>query len=230
MATSSLVGGQNALTQKGWVYLGPSDFEKLQGQKYNPASLRKVGNSYYLAPNESLRLGYKPRVNDQVVNTDVQYTAGEGFDPTTLAQQIAAQMRAASPSTTRPTFDASGLYNEADARAQAEAEFNPYFQEQGQTLETSLARAAQARARQQEEQGLGLQQSYLQRGLLGRTGGELANRSYLQQQQALQNTQAGDQATEQRKALTRKKAGAIEDYRTNAYNRAWQSYLSQFGS
>ena len=224
MATNQYTGKAPA----GWSYLGPTAYKKLTASKYNPASLRRYGTSFYLAPNESKRLGFAAPAEGTVVNTDVQNTDVAAFDPTSFAKALADEFRKSNPSVARPTFDASGLYNEADARAQAEAEFNPYFQEEGQTLETSLARAAQARAQNQQEQGLQQEQSYLQRGLAGRVGGQIANQQALQQQQALANTQAGEQATQQRKALTQKKAGALEDYRKNAYSQAWTRYLAQF--
>ena len=193
------------LTARGNVYLGPTAFKKLQSLKYNQASLLKRGSGYYLAPNEAKRLGFTTPTPD-VVNTDVQYNAGAGFDPTSFAQQLAAQLRAASPSVARPTFDASGLYSEADAKAQAEAEFNPYFQDQ-----------EKLQGKTQEGQRLGLLQSYLQRGLAGKTGGEIAANQNLTEEQ--QRAQA---------ALKQKKAGALEDYRKNAYNQAWTQYLAQF--
>ena len=215
-------------TARGNVYLGPAAFKKLRTLKYNPASLIKKRSGYYLAPNEAKRLGFAQPAESTVVNTDVQNTDVAAFDPASYAKTLTDEFRKLNPSVARPTFDASGLYNEADANAQAQAEFNPYFQEEGQTLETSLARAAQARAQNQQEQGLQQEQSYLQRGLAGRVGGQIANRQALQQQQALQNTQAGEQATVQRTGLTKRKAGALEDYRKNAYSQAWTRYLAQF--
>lgn len=49
------------LEAKGWVYLGPTSFKKLQTMTYNKASLRnESGVGYFLAPNEAKKLGFAP--------------------------------------------------------------------------------------------------------------------------------------------------------------------------
>lgn len=151
--------------------------------------------------------------------------AAKPFDYTELAKQFAAAV--APQQAPRPTFDQSGLYNEADVKAQANAEFDPYFQEQGQNLTRDITREAAARLRQQKMDTGGMQSDYLNRGL-SKSGSYKGAQADLEQQQNLANIMGQESGVQRQKDLTQKKAGALEDYRTRAYNLAYQRYLGQF--
>lgn len=157
--------------------------------------------------------------------TPQKAAAPQQFDYGAIAKQFAEAV--APQQAPRPSFDQSGLYNEGDAKAQAEAEFNPYFNEQEQNRQRDVQREMAQRLRQQQSQTGTLEGDYLNRGL-SRSGAFVGAQQDLAQQQALAQAMGQESATERQKALALKKAGALEDYRTKAYDRAYQRYLAQF--
>ena len=157
--------------------------------------------------------------------TPTKAAAPQQFDYAAIARQFAEAV--APQQAPRPVFEQSGLYNETDAKAQAEAEFNPYFQEQEQNRTRDVQREMAQRLRQQQSQTGTLQSDYLNRGL-SRSGAFVGAQQDLSQQQALATQMGQESATERQKALEQKKKGALEDYRTRAYQLAYQKYLGQF--
>jgi hypothetical protein len=230
----------------------------------NRATAFKTGNAQsrrLISQGYGLRAGsYRAPGKQGSVNPPPPVSA-PGFDYAALAREFAGAV--APTQAPRPTFESSGLYNEADAQAQAGAEFNPYFQEQGADLEKQFGRKRDDSAFAQQQYGADLQRrqaamarqfqgdtgnqqaDYLNRGL-SRSGAFQGAQTDLAQQQTAQRagfqeadaaqqrafTLGGqdltDEQTRQQKALEQKKKGALEDYRTRAYNLAYQKYLGQF--
>lgn len=190
-------------------------------------------------PNRNVNIGPR-KMNPSAGFAGITQTA-RPFDYAALAKQFAAMVMPRQKP--RPSFEKSGLYNESDVNAQAQAEFNPYFQEQGSNLERDVQRGIAQRMRQREDIGRqhiyqqGTQQAdYLNRGL-SRSGAAIGAEQFLgaqqgreMEQQNLYDTLGQEGAVESRKLLGQRKAGALEDYRTKAYNRAFQNYLNRYAT
>ncbi len=126
--------------------------------------------------------------------------------------QIASLLQPTQP--VKPTFDQSGLFNEADVNAQAQAEYSPYFSEaladlvkgtQRQTGDvqreqtqfgTDFARQQQALGQAQTQQTGNQLSDYLNRGL-SRSGGLVGAQQQLGQEQGLATQKLGEFGTEQ---------------------------------
>lgn len=115
-----------------------------------------------------------------------------------------------------PTFEQSGLFNEADVNAQAEAEYSPYFSNalaelikgtgrQREDIGREQAQFGTDFARQQQDLAMGQGQAqntqmsdYLNRGL-SRSGGLVGAQQQMGQQQALATQKMGEYGTERQR-------------------------------
>jgi len=182
------------------------------------------------------------------------------FDPTAYANQLYALL--APENRNIQPFDQTGLFNEQDVQAQAEAEFNPYFSDEIQRRLRPYTRSGEDLAfqqgqfqRQQARDIPALQENqfaqrgsqesdYLNRGLAN-SGGYEASQDLLGRQQARQQQEFQDASNAQKRSFQRtgediqygtgetkrtteqERLRALEDYRSQAYNRAFQQYLNQ---
>lgn len=137
-----------------------------------------------------------------VPQTPIQSTTAE---PTSsnLIQQIVESLYPKTPAP--PSFENSGLYNESDAVAQANADYQPTFGLEQQRLEQQ----------QQKDQGTQLS-DYYNRGL-SRSGGLVGAQQNLQQNQAFDTN-----------ALQQTQKSTLAGVKSTAYQNAFQRYLNQF--
>ncbi len=144
--------------------------------------------------------------------------------PAPIPDQVAQLLQPAQP--VPPTFDQSGLFNEADVAAQGEAEYSPYFSNALADLVKGYGRKGQDLKFGQGQQTQGQISDYLNRGL-SRSGGFLGAQQQLGQQQGLATQDLLDEEGRKKKELAQQKAGALQDYRQTAYQNAYSKYLNR---